>query len=192
MAEFAVEYDFDADGICVTELIAKKDFLALSLGIPKHSLQVLSWGRGSVITYRVLRDMLPLAELAMYRENTQRDLIQHGVKNVYFAEHLSQQPNLVSCREGWPKASVCDVCIPLHSFLHCRWTNHHRLCTVRRPGALLLCICVIPVHTCVASWWCSACWSCVSALVIFIYVVLIVCILTYICSAETCHCDCPR
>ena len=101
MAEFAVKYDLDADGIYMTELIAKKDFLAQRLGIPKHHLQVLFWGRGSVvITYRVLRDVLPLAELAMYRENTQRELTQHGVKNVYFADHPSQQPNLVSCREG--------------------------------------------------------------------------------------------
>ena len=137
MAEFAVKYDLDADGIYMTELIAKKDFLAQRLGIPKHHLQVLFWGRGSVvITYRVLRDVLPLAELAMYRENTQRELTQHGVKNVYFADHPSQQPNLVSCREGWSKASVCDVRIPLQSFLQCRWTNHHhRLCTVRRPKA---------------------------------------------------------
>ena len=158
MAEFAVKYDLDADGIYLNELIAKKDFLALHLGIPNHLLQVLSWGRGSVvITYRVLRDVLPLAELALYRENTQRELTQHGVKNIYFADHPSQQPNLVSCREGWSKASVCDVCIPLHSFLQCRWTNHHRLCTVRRPKAVLLRISVIHVHTCVASWWCSAC-----------------------------------
>ena len=90
MAEFAVKYGLDADGICVKELIAKKDFLALRLGIPNHLLQVLSWGRGSVITYRVLRDVLPLAELTLYRENTQRELTQHGVKNVYFADHLSQ------------------------------------------------------------------------------------------------------
>ena len=157
MAEFAVKYDLDADGIYLNELIAKKDFLALHLGIPNHLLQVLSWGRGSVITYRVLRDVLPLAELALYRENTQRELTQHGVKNVYFADHPSQQPNLVSCREGRSKASVCDVRISLHSFLQCRWTNHHTLCTVRRPKALLLRISMIHVHTCVASWWCSAC-----------------------------------
>ena len=181
MAEFAVKYDLDADGIYLNELIAKKYFLELRLGIPNHHLQVLSWRRGSVvITYRVLRDVLPLAELALYRENTQRELTQHGVKNVYFANHPSQRPNLVSCREGRSKASVCDVCIPLHSFLHCRWTNHHRLCTVRRPKALLLRISVIPVHTCVASWWCSACWSCVSALVIFTYVVLNVRILMHV------------
>ena len=99
MAEFAVKYDLDADGLQVKDLIAKKDFLAQRLGIPSHLLQVLSWRRGSVvITYRILRDVLPLAELTLYRKDTKAELIQHGVEDVYFASHPSEQPGLVCSR----------------------------------------------------------------------------------------------
>ena len=97
MAEFAVKYGLDKDGLRVKDLIAKKDFLAQRLGIPKHLLQVLSWKGGSVvITYRILRDVLPLAELALYREDARGDLTQHDVEEVYLDNCPTQQPNLVS------------------------------------------------------------------------------------------------
>ena len=96
MAEFAVKYKLDADGLQVKDLIAHRDFLAHRLGIPEHHVQVLSWKGGSVvITYRILRDVLPLAELALYQEDAQRELTQHGVEEIYFADHPSEQPNLV-------------------------------------------------------------------------------------------------
>ena len=96
MAEFAIKYKRDADGLQVIDLIAHRDFLTQQLGIPKHLLQVLSWKRGSVvIIYRTLRDVLPLAELALYREDARGELTQHGVEEIYFANHPSEQPNLV-------------------------------------------------------------------------------------------------
>ena len=70
MAEFAVKYGLDADGLKVNDLIAQKDFLAWQLGVPSHLLQVLSWKSDSVvITYRIMQDVLPLVELALYRED---------------------------------------------------------------------------------------------------------------------------
>ena len=99
MAEFAVKYELDADGLQVKDLIAEKHFLAQRLGVPSHLLQVLSWRRGSVvITYRIVREVLPLAELALYREDAQTELTQHGVEDVYFASHPSEQPGLVRPR----------------------------------------------------------------------------------------------
>ena len=99
MAEFAVKYKLDADGLQVNDLIAQKDFLAQRLGVPEHLLQVLSWERGSVvITYRIMRDVLPLAELALYREDARAELTQNGVVDVFFASHTSEQPGLVRSR----------------------------------------------------------------------------------------------
>ena len=100
MAELTVKYRLDADGLLLKDLIAERDFLAQRLGIPEHLLQVLSWGGGSiVITYWILRDVLPLAELALCRENVQADLTQHGVENVYLDSHPSAQPGSVSSSE---------------------------------------------------------------------------------------------
>ena len=99
MAEFAVKYKLDADGLQVNDLIAQKDFLARRLSVPSHLLQVLSWERGSVvITYRIMRDVLPLAELALYREDARAELTQNGVEDVYFASRPSEQPGLVRSR----------------------------------------------------------------------------------------------
>ena len=101
MAELVVRYRLDADGLLVKDLIAERDFLAQRLGIPEHLLQVLSWEDGSiVITYWILRDLLPLAELALCREEVRAELTQHGVEAVYLNSHPSEHPGLVSSR-GW-------------------------------------------------------------------------------------------
>ena len=101
MAEFAVKYGVDADGLQVMDLIDKKDFLAKRLGIPEHLLQVLSWKKGSVvITYRILQDVLPLAELALYREDAQGVLTQDDVKAVYFNSHPSDRHDRVCSVHG--------------------------------------------------------------------------------------------
>ena len=99
MAELSVKYGLDADGLLVKDLVTERDFLAQRLGIPSHLLQVLSWGSGSVvITYRIVRDVLPLAELALYREDARAALTGHGVEDVYFAGHPSEQPGIVRSR----------------------------------------------------------------------------------------------
>ena len=99
MAEFVVKYRLNADGLLVKDLIAEKDFLAQRLIIPEHLLQVLSWEDGSiVITYLLLRDLLPLAELALCRESVRAELIQHGVEEVYLDSHPSKHPGPVSSR----------------------------------------------------------------------------------------------
>ena len=99
MTELAVKYKLDADGLLVKDLIEHRDFLAQRLSLPKHLLHVLSWGYGSVvIRYWVLRDVLPLAEVALYREDSRGELTQQGVEDVCFANHPLQQPNLVRCR----------------------------------------------------------------------------------------------
>ena len=99
MAELAVKYRLDEDGLLVKDLITKRDFLAQRLRLPKHLLQVLSWGKGSiVITYWIMQEVLPLAELALYREDARAELTQHGVENVHFASHPSEQPGLVRSR----------------------------------------------------------------------------------------------
>ena len=84
MAELIVKYRLDADGLAVNDLITERDFLAQRLCIPPHLLQVLSWGPGSVsITYWIVRNVLPLAELALCRTNVRAELIKHGVEAVY-------------------------------------------------------------------------------------------------------------
>ena len=84
MAELIVEYKLDADGLVVSDLITERDFLSHRLCIPPHLLQVLSWGPGSVsITYWIVRDVLPLAELALCRTNVREELIKHNVEAVY-------------------------------------------------------------------------------------------------------------
>ena len=106
MAELTVKYRLDADGLTVKDLVAERDFLAQRLGIPEHLLQVLSWGYSSVvITYWIVRDVLPLAELALCREDIQAELIQHGVEDVYLGSHPSEHPGPVSSR-----GMVHDLC----------------------------------------------------------------------------------
>ena len=90
MAELTVKYRLDADGLQVKDLVTERDFLALRLGIPEHLLQVLSWGQGSImVTYWMLQDVLPFAELALCREDVRAELIQHGVEAVYLDSYLS-------------------------------------------------------------------------------------------------------
>ena len=106
MAELTVKYRLDADGLIVKDLVAERDFLAQRLGIPEHLLQVLSWGGGSVmITYWTVRDVLPLAELALCQEDVRAELIQHGVEDVYLGSHPSEHPGQVSSR-----GMVHDLC----------------------------------------------------------------------------------
>ena len=116
MTQLVVKYNLDADGLLVKDLIKNRDFLAQRLGLPMHLLAVLSVEFGSVvIRYWVLQDILPLAELALYREDAQEELTQHGVEDICYANHPLQQPNLVRCR-GIPFICqcVCDVfhCTP--------------------------------------------------------------------------------
>ena len=100
MAELTVKYRLDADGLLLKDLIAERDFLAQRLGIPEHLLQVLSWGGGSiVITYWIVRDVLPLAELALCRESVRAELTQHGVVDIYLDSYPSTQPGSVSSSE---------------------------------------------------------------------------------------------
>ena len=115
MAELVVKYRLDADGLLVKDLIAERDFLAQRLGIPEHLLQVLSWGRSSVvITYWILRDLLPLAELALCREDVQAELTQHGVEEVLLDSHPSEHPGPVSSREWSLTCAVHSMssCVP--------------------------------------------------------------------------------
>ena len=99
MAELVVKYRLDADGLSVKDLIAERDFLAQRLNIPEHLLQVLSWGKGSiVVTYWIMRDLLPLAELALCREDVRAELTRHGVEKVYLDSHPSEHPGPVCSR----------------------------------------------------------------------------------------------
>ena len=99
MAKFVVKYRLDADGLSVKDLIAERDFLAQRLGIPDHLLQVLTWEEGSVVvTYWMVRDLLPLAELALCREDVRAELTRHGVEEVYLGSHPSEHPGPVSSR----------------------------------------------------------------------------------------------
>ena len=98
MAELTVKYRLDADGLQVKDLVTERDFLAQRLGIPEDLLQVLSWGPGSImVTYWMVRDLLPFAELALCREDVRDELIQHGVEAVYLDSHPSH-PDPVSSR----------------------------------------------------------------------------------------------
>ena len=100
MAELVVKYRLDADGLLVKDLIAERDFLAQRLDIPDHLLQVLSWGQSSVvITYWMVRHLLPLAELALCRKDVRTELTQHGVEEIYLGSHPSEHPGPVSSKE---------------------------------------------------------------------------------------------
>ena len=108
MAELVVKYRLDADGLLVKDLIAERDFLAQRLGIPEHLLQVLSWGDGSiVITYWIVREVLPLAELALCKEDVRAELTQHGVEAIYLDSHPSVHPGPV--RSGEMVISYCGI-----------------------------------------------------------------------------------
>ena len=118
MAEFAVRYSLDADSLLVKDLVTERDFLAERLGIPEHYLIVISWWCGSVvITYWIVRDVLPLAELALCREDVRAELTQHGVEEVYLDSHLSEHPGPVGSTgivHRWHAcAGVCSIPPPL-------------------------------------------------------------------------------
>ena len=101
MAELAVKYKLGADSLLLKDLVTERDFLAERLSIPEHLLQVISWGDGSiVITYWIVRDLLPLAELALCREDVRAELIQHGVEEVYLDSHVSDHHGQV-CFRKW-------------------------------------------------------------------------------------------
>lgn len=101
MAELTVKYRLDADGLLVKDLVTERDFLAQRLGIPEHLLQVLSWGHGSlVITYWIMRDVLPLAELALCRKDSRGKITQHGVQAVYLDCCSSEHPDQVCSMHG--------------------------------------------------------------------------------------------
>ena len=103
MAELVVKYRLDANGLRVRHLIAERDFLAERLNIPEHLLQVLSWGEGSiVVTYWIMRDLLPLAELALCREDVRAELSRHGVEEIYLGSHPSGHPVPVCSPGGGP------------------------------------------------------------------------------------------
>ena len=134
MAELVVKYRLDADGLLVKDLIAERDFLAQRLGIPEHLLQVLSWEDGSiVITYWMVRDLLPLAELALCREDVREELIQHGVVEVYLNRHPSEHPGPVSSMQAWSLTCAAHSMTSLPPSLqvdqslqtqHCKETEH--------------------------------------------------------------------
>ena len=103
MAELVVKYRLNADGLLVKDLIAERDFLAQRLGIPEQLLQVLSWGEGSiVVTYWIVRDLLPLAELVLCREDVRAELTRHGVEEIYLGSHPSGHPDPVCFPGGGP------------------------------------------------------------------------------------------
>ena len=136
MAELVVKYRLDADGLSVKDLIAERNFLAQRLDIPEHLLQVLSWGEGSiVVTYWIVRDLLPLAELALCREDVRAELTQHGVEEIYLGSHPSGHPVPVCSLGGGPLLlqNISWLTFPLH----CRWTNLCKLYIVRGTDCFL-------------------------------------------------------
>ena len=107
MTELTIKYNLDADGLLLKDLFPERDFLAEHLGLPRHLLQVISWGNGSiVITYWMVRDVLPLAELALCREDVRAALTQHGVEDVYLGTHPSKHSDLVRSGNGSLHCSV--------------------------------------------------------------------------------------
>ena len=141
MAELVVKYKLDADGLLLKDLVAERNFLAQRLSIPEHLLKVLSWSRSSiVITYWILRDLLPFVELALCRENVRAELTQHGVVDVYLDSHPSDHPGLVSFKDCSFELALCQCRIPWYLFFHqCRWICHCRLCIVRNTEHYFVC-----------------------------------------------------
>ena len=114
MAELVVKHRLDADGLLMKDLVAERDFLAQRLGVPEHLLQVLSWEEGSItITYWIVRDVLPLAELALCREDALVQLSKGGVEAIYLDCHPSEHTNPV-CSNRY---SICC----LFSLLNIQW-----------------------------------------------------------------------
>ena len=176
MAELAVKYKLDAHGLLLKDLVTERDFLAQRLDIPEHLLQGMSWGDGCiVITYWIVRDVLPLAELALCREGVRAELTQHGVEEVYLDSHPSEHLGPVSSRE-WLYLVLCGI--PWHLFLlQCRWTNHCRLYIVRKPRSTsVMCACMIQSYACVSLVLCCTLELCKCTchsylLYVFVYVV---------------------
>ena len=143
MAELVVKYELDADGLLLKDLVAERNFLAQRLGIPRHLLKVLSWSRSSiVITYWILRDLLPIVELALCRENVRAELTQHGVVDVYLDSHPSDHPCLVSFRDcsSATEFALFQCSIPWYPFFHqCRRICHCRLYIVRNTEHYFVC-----------------------------------------------------
>ena len=116
MAELAVKYKLDANSLLLKDLVTERDFLVQQLGIPEHLVQVISWRGGSVvITYWIVREVLPLAELALCREDVRAELTQHGVEAIYLDSHPSEHPGPVRFGNGPLYCSV--VYISWHPFL---------------------------------------------------------------------------
>ena len=136
MSELVVKYRLDADGLSVKDLIAERNFLAQRLDIPEHLLQVLSWGEGSIVVmYWIVRDLLPLAELALCQEDVRAELTQHGVEEIYLGSHPSGHPVPV-CSPGDGPLLVQNISW-LTFPLHCRWTNLCKLYIVRVTDCFL-------------------------------------------------------
>ena len=141
MAEFAVKYKLNADSLLVKDLVTERDFLAERLGIPEHLLIVISWWCGSVvITYWIVRDVLPLAELALCREDVRAELTQHGVEEVYLDSHLSEHSGPVGSTEivhRW-HVQVCSIPPPLPYSMQ---VDQSLQTLHRKERALMSCMC---------------------------------------------------
>ena len=95
--EIVAKYRLDADGLKVQDLITERDFLAQRLGIPGYLLQVLSWRPGSiVIVFLVLRELQPVVEPALRRNDVRANLTRHGVEDIYLRRHSPDSSKLVS------------------------------------------------------------------------------------------------
>ena len=141
MGELIVKYQLDADELKVKDLIAARDFLAQRLGVPEYLLQVLSWGKGSVvITYWIERDMLPLAELALHHDDVIAELTEHCVEAIYFG-NPSFHPGHVSSRGMVHSCQILNCIFRYPLLLPCRWTNHCKVCNVRETLCALSFMC---------------------------------------------------
>ena len=115
LTEIVAKYRLDADGLKVQDLVTERDFLAQRLGIPGYLLQVLSWRPGSiVIVFLVLRELQPVVEPALRRNDVRADLTSHGVEDIYLRIHskfVSLLCGVVyhACMES-PAAAGCHTC----------------------------------------------------------------------------------
>ena len=162
MAELTIKYNFGADSLLLKDLFHERDFLAQHLGLPRHLLQVISWGNGSiVITYWMVRDVLPLAELALCREDVRAALTQHGVEDIYLGTHPSGHSGLVRFGNG----SLHCVCyfiarhppsIQVNQSLqtaHCKETQNTPVIYYYLPVPLVAtCMIVLCEHACPFSY----------------------------------------
>ena len=107
--EIVAKYGLDADGLKVQDLITERDFLAQRLGIPGYLLQVLSWRPGSiVIVFLVLRELQPVVEPALRRNDVRTNLTSHGVEDIYLRRHSPDSSKLVSLLCG-VASNACSV-----------------------------------------------------------------------------------